>query len=148
MTKDRVWNTPIKGSDWHKDCEEKSKDSVELIEKDKLYTQDDFTHHIEIWKTDKNLNLENLLHWILESHPFHDVMEGDAKNRVRRLGTVFMNRFLKRYPAKNGSPTVLNDLGNRALLQCLKHFALYTEEEKLEVKNILIDEVWEYSKNL
>jgi hypothetical protein len=33
-------------------------------------------------------------------------------------------------------------------MQCLKHFALYTEEEKQEVKNILIDEVWEYSKNL
>jgi len=149
MTKDRVWNTSLKGSVFGgKECRDFKKGSIEVIDEDKLYTQDDFAHHIEIWKTDKRFTLSVVLEWILVTHPFHDINEADIRGRVRRLGTVFMNRFLKRYPSKNGNPTKLKDLGRDSWFECLKHFALYTEEEKQEVKNILIDEVWEYSKNL
>lgn len=147
--KERIWDTPIKGSDWHKDrCEDKNEDSVDTIDKEKYYTQDDFAHHNKIWKEDDSLNLRDLLHWILISHPFHSMMEGMTLQRVTRLGVIFMNKFLRRFPAKNGKPTILKGLGVEAMHSCMEHFALYTEEEKLEIKRILVDEVWDYSKDL
>ncbi len=147
--KERIWQTPIKGSDWHKGrCPDKNEDSVETIEKEVYYTQDDFLHHNKIWKKDDSLTLEDLLNWILDAHPFHSMMEGATLKRVTRLGVIFMNKFLRRFPAKNGKPTILKGLGNKALHQCLEHFALYTEKEKLEIKRILVDEVWDYSKDL
>ncbi len=148
MNDEKVWNIAFKGSDWHKECPEKTEESVEVLEDEKYYVQDDFAHHTEIWKNDDTLTLENLLHWILQAHPFHEIMTGMTKKRVVNKGIIFMNKFMEKFPAKNGIETKLDSLGNRALHKCLRHFALYTEKEKLEVKKVLIDEVLEYCKDL
>jgi hypothetical protein len=153
MTDERIWDKSIKGLIWNnKECEDLDewwKDhDLDKLDDTKAYKQDDFTNHTDVWKREKKLTLRVFLEWILVTHPFHDVMEGNLKGRVHKKGVLFMNEFMKKYPSKNGVPTVIKELGKKAYLQCIKHFALYTEEEKEVVKHIMIDEVLEYSKKL
>mgnify|MGYP001431716671 CR=1 FL=1 len=153
MTDERIWDKSIKGLIWNnKECsdlDEWWKDhDLDKLDDTKAYKQDDFAHHTDIWKREKKLTLRVFLEWILVTHPFHDVMEGNLKGRVHKKGVLFMNEFMKKYPSKNGIPTVIKELGKKAYLQCIKHFALHSEEEKEVIKHIMIDEVLEYSKKL
>ena len=150
MNKERIWDTSIKGLIWkNKKCEEAwAPSDLDKLDDTKAYTQDDFSHHADVWKREKKLTLRVFLEWILVHHPFHDIMEGNLKGRVHKKGVLFMNKFMEKYPSKNGVPTKIKELGKGAYFQCIKHFALYSEEEKEVIKHIIIDEVLEYSKKL
>ena len=154
MTDERIWDKSIKGLIWNnKECSDLEdlktyRKELDRLDDTKAYKQDDFTHHTDIWKREKKLTLRVFLEWILVTHPFHDIMEGNLKGRVHKKGVLFMNEFMKKHPSKNGIPTVIRGLGKKAYLQCIKHFALHSEEEKEVIKHIMIDEVLEYSKKL